>query len=156
MSSNIKEFHEKISSRKEYWIPLLFYTFAAYGFSMLNRTVGADDLATPLYVNDTVWLRELRWGAVLWKKLFSFGDCVPYLDKFLNVRVIVSYGLLFLTLAINQVALRYVPLSVMPCITATSFVWVFVMGALILKEKVSPRKALGVAIIIAGVVISRL
>ena len=79
-----------------------------------------------------------------------------FFSKFLNVRVIVSYGLLFLTLAINQVALRYVPLSVMPCITATSFVWVFVMGALILKEKGSPRKALGVAIIIAGVVISRL
>ena len=79
-----------------------------------------------------------------------------FFSKFLNVRVIVSYALLFLTLAINQVALRYVPLSVMPCITATSFVWVFVMGALILKEKVSPRKALGVAIIIAGVVISRL
>jgi drug/metabolite transporter (DMT)-like permease len=30
------------------------------------------------------------------------------------------------------------------------------MGALILKEKVSRRKALGVAIIIAGVIISRL
>ena len=79
-----------------------------------------------------------------------------FFSKFLNVRVIVSYGLLFLTLAVNQVALRYVPLSVMPCITATSFVWVFVMGALILKDKVSPRKALGVAIIIAGVIISRL
>ena len=79
-----------------------------------------------------------------------------FFSKFLNVRVIASYGLLFLTLAINQVALRYVPLSVMPCITATSFVWVFVMGALILKEKVSPRKALGVAIIIAGVIISRI
>lgn len=79
-----------------------------------------------------------------------------FFSKFLNVRVIVSYGLLFLTLAINQIALRYVPLSVMPCITSTSFIWVFVMGALILKEKVSPRKVLGVAIIIAGVVISRL
>ena len=79
-----------------------------------------------------------------------------FFSKFLNVRVIVSYGLLFLTLAVNQVALRYVPLSVMPCITATSFVWVFVMGTLILKEKVSPRKALGVAIIISGVIISRL
>lgn len=79
-----------------------------------------------------------------------------FFSKFLNVRVVVSYGLLFLTLAINQVALRYVPLSVMPCITATSFVWVFVMGALILKEKVSARKAIGVAIIIAGVIISRL
>jgi drug/metabolite transporter (DMT)-like permease len=30
------------------------------------------------------------------------------------------------------------------------------MGALILKEKVSPRKVLGVMIIIAGVIISRL
>ena len=60
-----------------------------------------------------------------------------FFSKFLNIRVIVS-------------------LSVMPCITATSFIWVFVMGALILKEKVSPRKVLGVMIIIAGVIISRL
>ena len=79
-----------------------------------------------------------------------------FFSKFLNVRVIVSYGLLFLTLAINQVALRYVPLSVMPCITSTSFVWVFVLGALILNEKISARKILGVAVIIAGVLISRL
>lgn len=79
-----------------------------------------------------------------------------FFSKFLNIRVIVSYGLLFLTLAINQVALRYVPLSVMPCITSTSFVWVFVMGALILKEKISRRKVLGVAVIILGVVISRI
>ena len=79
-----------------------------------------------------------------------------FLQKFLNIRVIVSYGLRFLTLAITPVALRYVPLSVMPCITATSFIWVFVLGVLILKEKVSARKVLGVAIIIAGVVISRL
>lgn len=79
-----------------------------------------------------------------------------FFQKFLNLRVILSYGLLFLTLAINQVALRYVPLSVMPCITATSFIWVFVLSVLILKEKVSPRKVLGVAVIIAGVVISRL
>ena len=57
---------------------------------------------------------------------------------------------------INQVALIHVPVSVMPCITATSFVWVFVMGVLILHEKVSRRRALGVAIIILGVIISRL
>ena len=95
MYTLIKEFHEKITSRKAYWIPLLFYTFGAYGFSMLNRTVGADDLATPLYVNDTVWLRELRWGAVLWKKLFSFGECVPFLDKFLSVCLLMLAGTAF-------------------------------------------------------------
>ena len=95
MRSLIKEFNEKIAGRKEYWIPLLFYTFGAYGFSMLNRTVGADDLATPLYVNDTYWLRELRWGAVLWKKLFSFGACVPFLDKFLSVCLLMLAGTAF-------------------------------------------------------------
>ena len=95
MHSTIKEYLEKIASRKAYWIPLLFYTFGAYGFSMLNRTVGADDLATSLYVDGTVWLSELRWGAVLWKKLFSFGDCVPYLDKFLSVCFLMLAGTAF-------------------------------------------------------------
>ena len=76
-----------------------------------------------------------------------------FFSKFLNPRVIISYGLLFSTLVINLI---HVPVSVMPCITATSFVWVFVMGVLILGEKVSRRRALGVAIIILGVIISRL
>ena len=64
-----------------------------------------------------------------------------FFSKFLNPRVIISYGLLFSTLVINQVALIHVPVSVMPCITATSFVWVFIMGVLILKEKVSRRRS---------------
>lgn len=95
MHSLIKEFSDKIASKKAYWIPLLFYTFGSYGFSMLNRTVGADDLATPLYVDGTVWLAELRWGAVLWKKLFSFGACVPFLDKFLSVCLLMLAGTAF-------------------------------------------------------------
>ena len=63
-----------------------------------------------------------------------------FFSKFLNPRVIISYGLLFSTLVINQVALIHVPVSVMPCITATSFVWVFIMGVLILKERSLPAE----------------
>ena len=95
MNALIKDFSEKITSRKSYWIPLLFYTFGAFGFSMLNRTVGADDLATFKYVDDTVWLAELCWGAVLWKKVFSFGDCVPFLDKFLSCCFLMLAGTAF-------------------------------------------------------------
>ena len=84
------------------------------------------------------------------------GSGKGFFSKFLNVRVIVSYALLFLTLAVNQIALIKVPVSVMPCITATSFIWVFVLGILVLKEHVSRRRLAGVAIIIAGVLISRL
>ena len=95
MYSLIREYTDKIAGRKAYWIPLLFYTFGAYGFSMLNRTLGADDLGTPLYVNDTVWLQDLRWGAVLWKKLFSFGSFVPFLDKFLSICFLMLAGTAF-------------------------------------------------------------
>lgn len=79
-----------------------------------------------------------------------------FIWKFLNVRVIVAYGLLFLSLALNQVALIHVPVSVLPCITATSFIWIFLFGALILKERPSRRKVLGVIIILFGIAISRL
>jgi drug/metabolite transporter (DMT)-like permease len=79
-----------------------------------------------------------------------------FLRKFLNVRVICSYALLMLTLAINQLALIYVPVSVLPCITATSFIWIFLMGRFVLKEKVSKRKVIGIGIILVGIFISRL
>ena len=92
MYALLKEYTEKIASKKSYWIPLLFFTFGAYGFSLLNRTLSPDDLATPLYVDSTVWLAELRWGAVLWKKIFSFGTCVPFLDKYLSVCFLMLAG----------------------------------------------------------------
>ena len=63
-----------------------------------------------------------------------------FIWKFLNVRVIVSYGLLFLSLALNQVALICVPVSVLPCITATSFIWIFLFSAIFLHERPSKRK----------------
>lgn len=92
MVALIRDYTEKISGKKAFWMPLLFYTFGGYGFSMLNRTVGVDDLATPLYVDDTVWFAELRWGAVLWKRIFSFGANVPFLDKFLSVCFLMLAG----------------------------------------------------------------
>ena len=64
-----------------------------------------------------------------------------FIWKFLNVRVIVSYGLLFLSLALNQVALICVPVSVLPCITATSFIWIFLFSAIFLHERPSKRNS---------------
>lgn len=76
--------------------------------------------------------------------------------KFLNLRVIVSYGLLFCSMFCNQIALRQVPMTVLPCITATSFIWVFLFGFLILRERPTKRKICGVGIILLGIAISRL
>lgn len=79
-----------------------------------------------------------------------------FLRKFLNWRVVISYGLLFLSMFCNQIALRQVPMTVLPCITATSFIWVFLFGFLILRERPTRRKIAGVAIILLGIAVSRL
>lgn len=79
-----------------------------------------------------------------------------FIWKFLNARVIIAYGMLFMSLALNQVALIHVGVSVLPCITATSFIWIFLFGAIFLKERPTRRKILGVVIILAGIAISRL
>ncbi len=79
-----------------------------------------------------------------------------FLWKFLNLRVILAYGFLFLSLALNQIAVKQVPISVLPCITSTSFIWIFLFGFLILKEKPTKKKIIGVALILLGNAISRL
>jgi drug/metabolite transporter (DMT)-like permease len=49
-----------------------------------------------------------------------------------------------------------VPVSVLPCITSTSFIWIFLFGFLILKERPTKKKIIGVALILLGNAISRL
>jgi drug/metabolite transporter (DMT)-like permease len=96
-------------------------------------------------------------GQILLKK--QANDTVGkkgFIWKFLNLRVILAYGSLFLSLALNQIALKQVPVSVLPCITSTSFIWIFLFGFFILKEKPSKKKLIGVALILLGNAVSRL
>lgn len=76
--------------------------------------------------------------------------------KFLNPRVIIAYGSLFFSMALNQIALKQVPVSVIPCINSTSFIWIFLFSYLILKERPSKKKIIGVILILLGNAISRL
>lgn len=97
-------------------------------------------------------------GQILLKKQanHTMEEKSGFLAKFLNLRVIVAYGLLFLSLALNQLAVKQVDISVLPCITSTSFIWIFLFGFLILKEKPTRRKIIGVALILLGNAVSRL
>ncbi len=78
------------------------------------------------------------------------------IGKFLNPRVIAAYVFLLLALAMNQVAVKQVPISVLPCITSTSFIWIFLFGFLILHERPTKKKIIGVALILVGNAISQL
>lgn len=79
-----------------------------------------------------------------------------FIMKFLNGPVILSYILLFGSMALNSLALRQMDMAVLPCITATSFLWIMVLSAIFLGEKPTKRKVIGVLMILAGVMVSHL
>lgn len=79
-----------------------------------------------------------------------------FLDKFLNAPVILSYALLFSSMLLNSLALRKMDMAVLPCITATSFLWIMLLSAIFLGEKPTKRKIIGITMILLGVLVSHL
>lgn len=71
----------------------------------------------------------------------------------MNVRVITAYGIFFLSSFLTMFAYKYVPLSMGPMLEACGYIFVSVLGVLILKEKVGRRKIAGMTLIILGIVI---
>ncbi len=76
-----------------------------------------------------------------------------HLREYLNVYVITAYGIFFLSSVLTLIALRYVPYSRSPILESMSYVFIPIMSYMILKEKVSRRRMLSIALILVGVVI---
>lgn len=75
------------------------------------------------------------------------------LAEYLDLRVVIAYGLFFGATLITVVALRYVPVSLGTVLESAGYLFVTVLGVLFLKERVSKRKWLGLVIIVAGILI---
>lgn len=75
---------------------------------------------------------------------------------YLNPYVICAYGLLFLSMFLTVLAYRGVDLKTGPAIEATSYLFVAVLSAIFLKEKVNGKKKFGLLLLMIGVVVSNL
>lgn len=75
------------------------------------------------------------------------------LQEYLNPKVIIAYMLFFASTLITVIAYKYVPLSLGPVLEATGYIFVSVLGYLILKEKISKQKLTGMIVIIVGILI---
>lgn len=93
-------------------------------------------------------------GQILLKKEAN-KEHKNFFAKFLNFKVIFSYVLMVLSLFLNALALRTLPLSVLPCITSTSFIWIIFLSAIFFKEKPTPKKVIGAMLIVIGIIVSR-
>lgn len=78
------------------------------------------------------------------------------LAAFLNPQVLFAYALFFAVTLANLFSLKYLPLYLLPVIEATSYVYVALFAALLLKERVGWRRRIGLALIILGVLIASL
>ena len=75
-------------------------------------------------------------------------------QEYVNLYVIVAYGLFFLSTLATMYAYKVLPLSYGPVLDATGYIWVSFLGKMVLKEKIPIRKIIGLLLIIVGIVIS--
>lgn len=75
------------------------------------------------------------------------------LAEYLDPRVIVAYGLFFGASFITVMALKVVPVSMGTVLESSGYLYVTVLGAVFLKEKIGKRKLCGLGIILAGILI---
>ena len=71
--------------------------------------------------------------------------------EYLNVYVIFGYGLL--STLLTMIALKRVPLSWSPVVESSSYIFVSVMGYLVLKERFTKKKMTGLLVILIGILV---
>lgn len=75
------------------------------------------------------------------------------LREYLNPLVIIAYTIFVGTTFLSIYAYKGIPLSMGPVLEATSYIYVTIFGVTIFKEKLNKRKLVGLALIIAGIII---
>lgn len=73
--------------------------------------------------------------------------------EYLNIPVIVAYAIFFSATLLSIYAYKGIPLSMGPVLEASAYIFVTFFGVTIFKEKITPRKALALAMIITGIII---
>lgn len=73
--------------------------------------------------------------------------------EYVNPYVITSYIILFIVLAFNVYTMRFVGLKEAHAISASTYIFVLLLGRLFLKDKITVNKIIGILLIITGIII---
>ena len=75
------------------------------------------------------------------------------IEEYMNPLVIGAYSIFLVSSFLTMYSYKYVPLSIGPMIEALGYVFVAVLGRIFLKEKINKKTAIGMALILIGIVI---
>lgn len=77
MKEELKSFFDNVVRKTAYWLPILIFSIAAFGFDICNRTVSIDDLRNGIYLDSFA-----RWGNNFLLILLGLTDYSPFIEKF--------------------------------------------------------------------------
>lgn len=80
-------------------------------------------------------------------------DNLRGIQKYVNARVIVAYVLLFATVFLSMFAMRYLPYKYGSVLASLSFVFVLILGRIVLHERIGMIKLIGIILIILGTIV---
>lgn len=81
-------------------------------------------------------------------------DHAGIVRQYLNGRVILGYALMMSALVMNIWAYRTIEYHLGPVLNASSYIFVLILGRIVLKEKISKKALLGNALILTGILIA--
>lgn len=75
------------------------------------------------------------------------------IKEYFNVKTICSYAIFFIATLCSVFAYKYLPLSYGPVLGTLEYIFVAVLSYILLKEKISKKKLVGLLIVLTGVLI---
>ena len=76
-----------------------------------------------------------------------------WIREYLNVKVISAYFLFFCAVLIDLIALKFIPVSFVPVIETSSYIFIILFSRIIFKEKISIKQYLAIGLILTGILI---
>ena len=75
------------------------------------------------------------------------------IKEYLNVKVILGYGLLVLSTILTVIALKGISYKSEPIIESIGYVFIMILSRVFLKEKITVRKVIGNVLILIGILV---
>jgi small multidrug resistance pump len=76
------------------------------------------------------------------------------IDEYINKNVIIAYSMFFTCTLFTVFALKKIPLSLAPILESTGYIYIAILSVIFLKERITKKKTVGLALIVMGVLIS--
>ena len=73
--------------------------------------------------------------------------------QYMDIRILIAYGMLFATIFFNMIAMRYMPYKYAPVLSSLSYVFVLIIGRIVLHEMIGTKKMAGIIMIFLGMFI---